>query len=207
MSNPRRIYVDLDDVLCETARTFVDLLRRDYGKEVDFEDIRWFDLSRSFDLDRNELNAFMKTAHSPEVLSTMAPVEGALPALTSWVEAGYEVEVVTGRPPATFEASQSWLEEAKMPHHGLTYADKYSRQGWVDAGPPMVPLSELAQGGFCVAIEDSADMARYLSEELEIPVLLIDRPWNRHLEQPSGTNGRIHRCNGWQEIVDRFPQP
>ena len=80
-----RIYVDLDDVLCETARAFLGILERDYGKTVDFEDIAWFDLGRSFELEPPVLEDFMRKVHEPEVLSAMKPVDGAV-ASRFWVD-------------------------------------------------------------------------------------------------------------------------
>ncbi|MGB6364574.1 MAG: hypothetical protein WBG64_18070 [Thermoanaerobaculia bacterium] len=204
-----RIYVDLDDVLCETARAFLGILRRDYRKTVDFEDIAWFDLGRSFELAPPELEEFMRKVHEPEILGSMEPVEGAVEVLEDWVAAGYEVAVVTGRPSATYDVSQRWLAEAGVPHQSLTFVDKYSRLGWPNDGPSVVPLSELGRTEYCLAVEDSADMAQFLAGELGLQVLLFDRPWNRQLPPSIGSEatGEIHRCNNWREIADRFPRP
>lgn len=205
-----RIYVDLDDVLCETAQAFLGILRRDYGKTVEFEDIACFDLGRSFALTPPELEEFMRKAHEPEILSSLEPVEGAVEVLEDWVAAGYEVAVVTGRPSSTHEVSREWLVEAGIPHQSLTFVDKYSRLGRpTDGGPPVVPLAELGRTQYRLAVEDSTDMAEFLAGELGLQVLLYDRPWNR---QPSpsvdaGAAGEIHRCNGWREIAERFPRP
>ena len=109
------IYVDLDDVLCETGRGFVEVLRTEFGKAVDFEAIHSFDLGISFGLDREELHRFMKVAHAPEVLLGMHPIEGAAEALEGWRSSGYEVRVVTGPPPETEEISRRWLADRKPP--------------------------------------------------------------------------------------------
>jgi uncharacterized HAD superfamily protein len=201
------IYVDLDDVLCETARAFLGILRRDYGKTVDFEDIAWFDLGRSFGLEPPELDEFMRTVHEPEVLGSMEPVDGAVEVLEDWVAAGYEVAVVTGRPSSTYDVSREWLAEAGVPNRSLTFVDKYSRLGWPNDGPSVVPLSELGRTQYCLAVEDSADMARFLAGELGLQVLLFDRPWNRRPPPSVGAEatGEIHRCNNWREIAERFP--
>jgi len=205
----RRIYVDLDDVLCETARAFLGILRRDYGKIVDFEDIAWFDLGRSFGLEPPELDEFMRRVHEPEVLGSMEPVEGAVEVLEDWVAAGYEVAVVTGRPSSTYDVSRKWLAEAGVPNQSLTFVDKYSRLGWSNEGPSVVPLSEVGRTEYCLAVEDSADMAQFLAGELGLQVLLLDRPWNRRPPPSVGSEatGEIHRCNNWREIAERYPRP
>ena len=48
MSTKRRIYVDFDDVLAETARAYTTLLEQNYGKTVPFDAIWSFNLGISF---------------------------------------------------------------------------------------------------------------------------------------------------------------
>jgi len=95
------IYVDMDDVLGQTARAFAAVFERDYGRKVDLEEIESFDLGISLGLSPERLAAFMRSVHRPEVLAEIEPMEGAVEALEAWVDDGYEVPVVTGRPPGT----------------------------------------------------------------------------------------------------------
>ena len=44
-----KIYVDFDDCLCETARSFADLAIEMFGKRVPYEKIRFFELNKSLD--------------------------------------------------------------------------------------------------------------------------------------------------------------
>ncbi len=46
-----RIYVDFDDCLCETGRAFSKLVLEMFNKHVPYEQILYFELDRSFDLD------------------------------------------------------------------------------------------------------------------------------------------------------------
>ena len=48
-----RIYVDYDDCLCETARSFVKLAKEMFGRNAAYEDIRFFELDKSFGLDED----------------------------------------------------------------------------------------------------------------------------------------------------------
>ena len=54
-----KIYVDYDDCLCETARSFSELAGEMFGKNVPYENIRYFELDRSFDLYDSEFEQFM----------------------------------------------------------------------------------------------------------------------------------------------------
>ena len=49
---------------------------------------------------------------------------------------------------------------------------------------------------FQLAIEDSPEMAVFLSQRMGIPVLLFDRPWNRSTD----LDGSVQRCGNWQHI-------
>ena len=66
--SPRRIYVDYDDVVTETARALAAQLLREGSWAPEFEDIREFDLHISFRLDNAAYDAFMARAHRDEEL-------------------------------------------------------------------------------------------------------------------------------------------
>lgn len=203
-----RIYVDLDDVLAETGRAFLEVLAREFGKRIEFEQIVDYDLGRSLDLEPEVLAEFMRAVHRPQVLAGLSPIRGALEAVRDWVSRGYEVDVVTGRPQQTTEVSRQWLAAHRVPHRRLAFVDKYAWTGDVFEVSEKTALHELVGSGYRLAVEDSADVAERLAELLEVPVVLLDRPWNRSSPEGSAvTNGRIVRCRDWNEIRERFPAP
>ena len=195
---PRRVYVDFDDVLCETARGLLELLREEFGKHVAYEDIRHFDLGRSFGLTAGELKGFLAAAHAPQCVGNLAPVEGAREALRAWKKAGVEVFVVTGRPPETEEDSRAWLERHSIPYDRLFFVDKYGR---LPPSSSLVALESLADMGFSLAIDDAPAMLEFLVNSLPVPVIIFDRPWNAAF---SGDDGRalkpVLRCASWAAI-------
>ena len=205
MSPPEQIYVDFDDVLSETGRAFVTVLEREFGRTVAFEDIVSFDLGRSLDLNPDELAEFFVAAHRDEVLDRVEPMAGALEVLNSWVRGGYEISIVTGRPPSTEEASRRWLDRHRVPFHSLTFVDKYPRDIHPGAGvsetTEPVSLETLAARRFSFAVEDSMKMARFLAETVGVEVCLIDRPWNRELVGVEG----VSRCLNWRQVRGLFP--
>lgn len=204
------IYVDLDDVLGQTGRTFLRLVEARYGRRLEFEELTTYDLGRSLGLDRGELAEFMDAAHEPEVLDAIEPFDGAAGVLSGWLARGYEVWLVTGRPPATEGATRAWLDRHRLPHTSLSFVDKYSatypdiHRGFHGGRD----LGELLDCGFRLAVEDSLEMAALLAERLEAPVALFDRPWNRDLSPlGSAASERIVRCRDWADISRRFEAP
>ncbi len=211
----RRIYVDLDDVLAETARMFLRVLERDFGRRVAFDDLHSFHLGESLSLDEPELADFMDAIHHPAELAAIDPKPHAVVALAGWAELGYEIFVVTGRPRETRAASIAWLERHGVAFTEFHFLDKYSTTyDAVRADPEgALTLADLAELDFLLAVEDFAGIAPRLATEMGIPVALLDRPWNRHLESTDDRQGddrgdaSVVRCLDWLEIRRRFAQP
>lgn len=190
------IYVDMDDVLCETARGCLEIIERLFGKRVAYEQLTDFDLGNSCELSAEETAALYHIVHHPDELLKLKPVNGAIAVLNRWMAAGFEIAIVTGRPPATCEVSLDWLAREGMPYHSFTVVDKYKRFPTETKGA--VSLANLAARKFVFAVEDSPTMARYLAEQMQVPVRLFDRPWNR----AAAEHPKITRHNHWFEIVE-----
>jgi len=192
----RRVYVDFDDVLCETARGLCELLEEERGLKVAYREMLSFDLGESFGLAPPELERFMEAAHRPENLRRLRPMEGARGVLSGWRARGFEVCVVTGRPPGTAAASSAWLEAHGMPCDRLFFVDKYRR---LPPGPELLELDALAGMDFSLAIDDAPVMLEFLAEAVPSPLIVFDRPWNAGFE-PRGRSSRVFRCGSWEEI-------
>jgi uncharacterized HAD superfamily protein len=200
-----RIYVDVDDVVSDTVSGLLRALETLHGKIVRFEEVLHFDLGRSFGLGAAELERFMREIHRPEWLEALEVRKGATRVLRSWLERDYEVALMTGRPPETNSSSRRWLAKHGIPHSAFHSVDKYARHA---AGGASLPLDELASMEFTLAVEDSLETAIYLAGQLELPIALMDRPWNRCTDGVApGILARITRVDGWDELANRFPTP
>ncbi|NLC57751.1 MAG: bifunctional metallophosphatase/5'-nucleotidase [Armatimonadetes bacterium] len=198
----RPLYVDCDDVLCETAAALCQLLRQEFGKHLPVEAITDFDLEVSFGLTRREWQHLMARAHEPDFLCRLAPVPQAAETLRELAGRGCPIHVVTGRPPSTEEASRAWLDQQGIPYDALLFVDKYDRPDPNPGAAAPLTLAELSARRFRAAIDDSPTMIRFLAEQMDAPVLVLDRPWNRAgLPVPAGAARRVRRCHSWPEIA------
>ena len=195
----KTIYVDLDDVLCQTARRFLVIVEREFGKKVTYEQLTNFDVGTACGLRSAERELLYRIVHQPDELMQMAPIVEAIAAVKQWVDADYEIAIVTGRPPVSFEASRAWLDRHGVPHHSFTMVDKYAR--FETANTPAIGLQELAGRKYCWAVEDSLPMAQYLAWQMAVPVALVDCPWNRSAEE----HAKISRHNEWATIARAMP--
>ena len=195
-----RIYVDFDDVLCETARELSRLAGRLYGCRVPYAEIRAFNLREAFDLDEARYLQLMRTAHEPEFLLELDPTPGAVGTLAAWAAAGHTVEIVTGRPWATQEVSRQWLERQGVGHLAIIHVDKYNRELAPEAGDWSRALTpaEFATRRYDLAVEDAPVALRMLAGMAPCRVVIFDRPWNRDMP---ALNRRFIRCTDWPAIA------
>jgi uncharacterized HAD superfamily protein len=191
----KTIYVDLDDVLCQAARRFLLIVEREFGKRVAYEELTNFDVGQSCGLTPVEADELYRIVHRPEELLAMEPVREAVAALEDWQRQGFEIAIVTGRPPDSLEISIAWLAKHKISHSSFTVVDKYGR--FPTENVRAMRLEDLTRQEFCWAVEDSLPMARFLAGRMKLPVALIDRPWNRCESDPEG----VSRYIDWQNMV------
>lgn len=196
-----RIYVDVDDVLGETAARLCRLAAREFARTVAYEDVFQFDLQAVFGFSDAEMRRFMRRAHEPDVLRSIAVTPGAAAGVRALRAAGHAVEIVTGRPAASHAATEAWLAAAGLAGLPVDYVDKYGRAALSDGrpdDPPTLPLAALLARRYDVAFDDSPAVLGPLAAAWPATRLFVyDRPWNRSF--PLAPNAA--RVAGWPAFV------
>lgn len=194
------IYVDLDDVIAETLRAFARVANGMFGRTIHFSEIYSFDLGKSFKLCPAELKAFMEAAHSREILlNEIAANPEARATLGEWASRGTYITVVTGRPTSTYQVTLEWLRRNEIPFHALRFLRKYGRNDIGEGQVRPLALRTLPYAGFLFSVEDSLKMADYLANRAHVPVLLLDKPWNR-AGYTDASHDLVTRCKNWDVI-------
>jgi len=194
-----RIYIDFDDVLCETARALSVAAREVFNRDVPYEEITVFNLQHAFSLSGDEIEQLMDLAHEVEFLAALEPTPGAIEGLRELRERGHEVVIVTGRPSYCHAGAVSWLARYGLENLEVIYVDKYGRAPKIlpQGAPPMLSLDQFYELSFDVAIDDSPTALDLLTELKECQVVIYSRPWNLSY-QPSSA---MTRCNSWAEVL------
>ena len=197
---PMRIYIDFDDVLCETARHLSALARDLYNRDVPYEAISVFDLRQAFSLSAAEIDHLMDHAHRADFLTSLTPTPGGLEAVRALEEHGHSLTIVTGRPAASHSGSYGWLRKYGLEHLDILYFDKYGRTPPHPSIriPKMLNRAEFAALHFDVAIDDSPEALDLLAPRKDCMVIVYDRPWNRRYTHADN----MRRTGSWQEIVN-----
>ncbi len=191
------IYVDFDDCLCETARFFSGFVPELFGKNVPYENIKYFDLKKSFSLTEEQYDHMMIEGHRPEKLLSYEETPGASEAINSWLEKGHEVSIVTGRPDSAFDASREWLDRHGLEQVKLYCLNKYGRDSFIKNSEFNLEIEDYYKMHFDYAVEDSPMAFKFFDHLPKLQVMVIDRPWNHECALP-GEN--YHRCFSWENI-------
>lgn len=191
------IYIDYDDCLCETARSFSKLAIEMFDKYVPYEDIHFFELEKSFNLDEKQYEQFMIRGHQPEVLLSYDETPGASETINEWLDLGYDVSIVTGRPFTSYEPSRLWLDSHGLKDVKMYCLNKYGRDSIIYNSDYNLELEDYYKMKFDFAIEDSPKAFKFFDHLPDLKVLVFDRPWNRECEFP---NQNYIRCSDWNII-------
>ena len=191
------IYIDFDDCLCETARHFSGLVRELFGKNVPYENIRYFDLQKSFSLTDEQFEEMMIKAHTPEVLLAYEETPNAAKVVNGWIDEGHEVSIITGRPYNAYEPSREWLDRHGLELVRLYSLDKYGRDNFIRNSTFSLQIEDYYKMHFDFAVEDSPLAFPFFRHLPWLKVMVYDRPWNQECEFP-GDN--YQRCFDWVTI-------
>lgn len=195
-----RIYIDIDDVLCETAASLCGVAARVFGRHVPYEEVHQFDLQQVFGLSDAEMQRFMEVSHEPSVLKSYPLTPGAAEGVRAFRAAGHDVDIVTGRPASAHRATEDWLAAVGLGDFAVTYVDKYGRDACYahnPGDPATVPLDELLTRAYDAAIDDSPVVLKRLSAWTRTRILVFNRPWNARFELAPN----MRRVPDWPEIV------
>ena len=200
-----KIYVDMDDVLCETAIALCELARRDFGRSVSYRDVVDFDLQKTFSFSNAEMERFRTLSHTVEALSSFSITPGAVDGVRLLVASGHDVDVVTRRPASSHAGTEAWLKAAGLSDIAVAYVDKYNRSDIFVRGeddPPTVSFEDLGRRGYDVVIDDSPIALKRLAEWRDSLVLVFDRPWNKAFSLAPN----MRRVFDWQEALARIEE-
>lgn len=194
-----RIYIDIDDVVTETARTLCTVADEMFGRKVAYHDVFAFDLSKSFSLDGDQIALLMARAHSPAALASYPETPGAAETIRRWAASGHDMTFVTGRPASTHDGTCHWLDAHGLGGIAVIHVDKFGRElGAMFHSPDyVVTLDDFLAMRFDFAVEDSPIGLGHLARIPGCRVAVFDRPWNAETPMPSPL---FRRCASWLQV-------
>lgn len=174
-----RFGIDIDGtVTCPS--TLIPHINKQYSVNLTLDDITEYDFTCAFDVDKTAFNAWFKQ-YEPDMYRVSTLAAGAKDVLKSW-EQQVVLHYISARGENVAQLTTEWFIEQNVPFHHITCIGKHDK------------LAVAKESGVEAFFEDKHDNAVMLAEELDIPVILFDTPYNR-LAVPQN----VIRVANWQE--------
>lgn len=188
-----KIGIDIDNVIADSYPRYIDAFNKKFGVAVKYEEIfDFYYLENYVGVDRAQTSQFIETVlHSNEFQLAIPPYEEPQKIIKKWADQGFSIHYITSRPDFTKTVTLKWLKKhgflAKGTKLHLLDINIHSKD--TDYKKEIVNKWKVN-----LMIEDSLDIA----SALDIPVFLLDRPWNQG-KLPKN----VTRVNNWAEIDQR----
>jgi len=189
-----KIGIDLDDVLADFLGSFINYYNLRFRTAYTKEDFTDFNLSKVLSMDQESTQKLISDFwHRSCLSSKIKPIEGSVENLNKLKYFG-ELNIITSRQQKLKEKTIDWVEEYFKNVFKEIY---FSNHAYFEyKGLPKSGICKQTKTEFF--IEDCPDYAIDCAEK-EINVLLLDKPYNKHVERKN-----ITRVYSWNGITDYF---
>ena len=182
--SPRELAFDIDGVIADTFRAFIETARDGYNIEIDYEAITDYDFRKVIDIDEGTSNEIIEMILEDPVGMGINPISGAVEVLTRLSYFG-PIFFVTAR--SNRDAIIEWVEKTLGLGDGNTIHLEAT-----GAHEDKLPI--LLKHGIRYFVEDRLETC-YLIQGSSVTPIVLDQPWNRK-EHPFLSVG------DWDEIQD-----
>lgn len=184
-----RFGIDIDGtVTCPTS--LLPHINEQFGCNLILDDIKEYDLTKAFAVDEKIFYEWYKGAET-DIYETSPAQQNAKQVLTAWQEM-FELYYISARGHQVYDSTLDWFKLQDIPYDHIELVGSHNK------------IETAKKFGVHAFFEDKHDNAVEIHEELDIPVILFDTPYNRN-PIPSG----VIRVYDWQEankVIERlFP--
>lgn len=177
-----RFGIDIDGtVTCPTS--LLPHINKQFGCNLVLDNITQYDLTEAFPVDK-EVFWQWYTGAEAHIYSTSPAQAYAKKVLDDW-HAQFELFYISARGPQVHAATMDWFGREEIPYDHIELVGSHHK------------IETAKKFGVHAFFEDKHDNAVEIHEELNIPVILFDTPYNRE-PIPEG----VIRVNDWQEAND-----
>ncbi|MEG0258967.1 MAG: hypothetical protein RR595_02570 [Lysinibacillus sp.] len=181
MNKKPRFGIDIDGTIT-CPSTLIPHINKHYNLNITLEDVTEYDFLSAFPqpVDRVAFNNWFKE-NEPMMYSVSELAKDAKSILSQWQNA-YELYYISARGENVLDTTHAWFNSNAIPFDHIELLGSHDK------------LAAAKKHGVAAFFEDKHDNAVMIAEELKIPVVLFDTPYNR-LAIPDN----VVRVYDWQE--------
>ncbi|MER2037590.1 MAG: hypothetical protein ABS944_05550 [Solibacillus sp.] len=181
VAGKHRFGIDIDGTVTCPA-TLLPHINRQYNINMTIADVTEYDFLSGFPhpVDRQQFNLWFKE-NEPYMYQVSELAADAQAILTEW-QKKYELYYISARGTNVFDVTKNWFAEFNVPYDHIELIGSHNK------------LEVAKKHRVEAFFEDKHDNAVQIAEELSIPVVLFDTPYN---QKPVPTN--VIRVSNWLE--------
>ena len=181
---PNEIAFDIDGVVADTFRVFVDRARNSYGYQFYYEDITEYEFRKTIDIDEQTSDEILRFLIDYPIESGIKPIRGAVEVLTRLSTMG-PLFFVTARPEKA--SILKWIRH-QLPKVDMNFIQLEATTSHTEK------LPILLRNKVRYFVEDRLETC-YLLEKSFITPIVFEQPWNRKFHP-------FPVVKGWNDISD-----
>ena len=180
-----KLAIDLDDVVLDTTKAIIDVLKDKHNIYIDANDIDVYDIGESTGLDHELISLVVNEAINSEYIE---PIFGAVPTINWLGNYLKPIYFLTNR-----YDYKSTLEQIQYLEFDIEYEIHLCKK--TNNGVPNKAklINDL---GINTVIEDRVETIMDIYKRTNADIVVFDKPWNKCVEE----NDRIFRVKSW--IID-----
>ncbi|WP_335869352.1 hypothetical protein [Bacillus sp. 2205SS5-2] len=174
-----RFGIDIDGtVTCPS--TLLPYINKSFNKNITLKDVTQYDLSKALDIHPSSFSEWFKREEAT-IYQESPLAENAKHVLSTWKEQ-FQLYFISARPKHLAQLTEKWFSEQDIMYHHIELIGSHNK------------IATAKKHNVNLFLEDKHDNAVMLHEELDIPVLLFNTPYNQD-SIPQG----VKRVNNWIE--------
>jgi len=179
MGRKKRFGLDIDGtVTCPSS--FLPYLNEAFSTDLSVEDITQYDLSSLLGISEEAFWTWMME-NEKKIYAKAKKAQDVDTVLTNWKN-DHELLYISARGEDLLEVTKNWFDEHALPYHHIECIGHHDK------------VNAVKKHQLDIFFEDKHDNACNIAEECNIPVILMDTPYNR-LPVPDN----VIRVHSWRE--------
>ena len=184
-----KIAIDIDEVIVDFVRGYLNVYEKRYGKKAFFEDIFSHNFWESLKISKEESLDIADEFYDSEQFDNIGIIEGAKESILE-LSKNNELFIITSRPLKLKKQTEQFFQTN---FNEIPFKIFYSG-GFLTMGQTKGEICKNL--GISILIEDNKDYALDCAKR-GVKVFLLDKPWNKNHEQ----HERVIKVKNWNEIL------
>ncbi|WP_062104673.1 hypothetical protein [Bacillus niameyensis] len=182
----KKFGIDIDGtVTCPTS--LVPHINKAFDLNITLDDLTEYEITDCLNISEESFYRWFKQAE-PTIYAESPLARDAKSILAQWFN-NHELFFISAREHTLMDVTKTWFTNHQINYHHIELVGSHDK------------VSTAKKMGIDIFFEDKHDNAVSLSEELQIPVILFDTPYNR---KPAPLN--VIRVHNWLEARDWVDQ-